>query len=718
MVDFTSLLTKLKSLDIDIKQKVQGLKQKLSEPIGDGIRSSYSIISIAGETLALSETGLDPTEKTFHNKDDFKRLYVPENIQNDQSALEEILLRMFPLTSAQSQEKQENIYPPEDEEEFTLVRESLHYRISLLRDEILKDTSNSVDIREKLSRFDRLNKLIDSLESKFKKNKTKTYFAITTMSDATPTQEPKIEMDDDTVDDLLRKFGLILLQSQHQLPGFRFPVSPGQIVRQVQSTLLPDEEEFIEEATKEGPVQQSISDVLDPNEKEKRILNTLKTAIKTKLEPLLESIQFDHASDLDLSIDDEDKPFEESLEGLLQTLFRLINELEDDMTSASELQDTMDSFIETLTNEKKDCQRQLALLQAELAKTQKSEGEGKSKETSDRKAFEAGAKKLRKEIDDKTAQIRILQDQLTKSKEQLVQQEGAAQAVGTLTPEIERLRNELTAKDKTIAELEAKESELEPLRQRINELEGKETLTAKEQQSLALAETQVERLSQEKTTLEGQLQEFSDQFEELQGLVDRIPSSLPKEGISPFEVLKQRIYTALPSAFRIPSILEIESDQKTYTCKFLEALLQIVQRYLDSADGQELEGRLTEQLDDLYTSSPIHGVVNTLLLSLNYANATSTSEVDFGTLAENQQLKDADLSTKADGVFFGAQEELRDVVQPLSVRLAGNGLPSYPVLFLAYLLALRDWVNCIDLSSRPGKCPIPERLLRPTLKCQ
>jgi hypothetical protein len=706
MVDLTSLVSKLKSL------RIEDVKKKIAEPIGDGIRSTYKIISIAGETVALSETGIDPSEKAFHNKADFERLYVPEELKEHQPELEEILIRMFPLTSLQSKQ---DVLPPDDEKEFNLVRESLYYRASLLRDEILKDNSNSVDIREKITRFDRLNKLIDSLESKFSKKRTQTYFAITTVSAAAPTQDPKIEMDDEVIDDLLRKFGLILLQSQHQLPGFKFPVPPNQIVRQVQSTLLPDEEEFLTEAEKEGEIQQSIQDILEPNEKEKRILKSLKTAIKTKLEPLLQSIQIDHAGGLDLSIDDDTKPLEESLEGLLQTLFTLINELEDNMNDAGQLQEQMDSIIERLTEEKKECERQLAELQGQLAKATKTAGEASTRQTSDRKAFEAGAIKLRREIDDKTAQIRILEEQVTTVREQLRQKEAAAEAVGALTPEVERLREDIKTKEKTIAALEAKEAELEPLRNRIAELEGKESLSKEEQKSLALAETQLQTVSEQKEKLEEQLRDLNENFEQLQSLVSQIPGPPATQGASPFEILKQRIFSALPAPYRIPSLLEIESDQKTYTCKFLEALLQLFQTYFDSQEGQELEASLNTQLDILHEGKTRSSLANTLLSVLQYAHSEEYPELDSTFLSGNQPLKE--LETKADVLFFKGQEDLRKDVQPLNVRLAGKDLPSYPLFFFLYLLALRDWVNCIDLSSRPGKCPIPERLQRPTLKC-
>jgi DNA repair exonuclease SbcCD ATPase subunit len=711
MVDFLSLTSKLKSLDIaGFKKKILG-----SEPIGDGIRSSYRIMSIAGETVALSETGLDPTEKVFHNKADFERLYVPEDLKDHQSELEELLIRMFPLTSVQS--KQE-ILPPDDESEFNLVRESLYYRLSLLRDEILNDTSNSVDIREKLSRFDRLNKLIDSLESKFQKKRTQSYVAIVTTSSLSETQDPKLEMDDETVDDLLRKFGLLLLQSQHQLPGFKFPVSPNPIVRQVQSVLLADEEGFLDEVEKQGPIQQSIQDILDPDEKEKRILQSLKTIIKTKLEPLLESIQLDHAGGLDLSIDDESVPFEESLEGLLQTLFGLINELEENMNQATQVQDQMEAFIETVSQDKKECERQLALLQGELAKATKGAGDATSRQTSDRKAFEAGALKLRKEIDDKTAQLRMLQEQLTTSQEQLRLKETAAEAVATLTPEVERLREDIKVKERTIQALEAKDTELEPLRLRIADLEAKETLSKEEEKTLALTETQLQSVSEEKEKLEEQLRDYSETLDQLQTLVNRIPGPPPQQGLSPFEVLKQRIVSALPSTYLVPSILEIESDQTTYTCKFLEALLQLIQSYLDTQEGQELEGRLTEQLDSLQEGKSRDFLANTLLSILHYAKGDQSTDINTASVSlfsGQPQLKD--LTTAADLVFFKGQSDLREKIQPFTVRLAGKDLPSYPVSFFLYLLALRDWVNCIDLSSRPGKCPIPERLQRPTLKC-
>ena len=711
MVDFASLASKLKSLSIE------GVKKKLAEPlaIGDGVRSSYRIISIAGETLALSETGLDPSEKMYHNKDDFKRLYVPEELEDNQDDLEEILIRMFPLTSAQSKTE---VLPPDDEDEFNLVRQSLYYRLALLRDEILNDSSNSVDIREKLSRFDRLNKLLESLESKFQKKRTQTYFAITTAASAPPsTQDPKIAMDDATVNDLLRKFGLILLQSQHQLPGFKFPVPPNQIVRQVQSVALSDEDGFLEEAKKQGPLQLSVQDVLNPDEKEKRLLKSLRNALLQKIEPLMESISHETIDNFNFDLFDEEKPFVKSVETFVESLFSVLVQFESDVNKARTLVDAMDERINALQEEKGDCEKQLAKLQANLTKATQTAGEAASRQTSDRRVFESGALKLRAEIDDKAAQIRILEAQLKAIQEQLRLKESAAEALAAVTPEVERLREDVRVKAETIAALEAKDGEVEPLRQRIAELESKESLSKEEQKSLSLAEAQLERVSGEKQALEDKLRDYDENLEQLQELVSRIPGPRPTEGASPFELLKQRILSALPPAYLIPSLLEIESDQSMYTCQFLEALLQLFQTYFDTEAGQELEGRLTEQLDLLQEGKSRKDLAQMLLVCLNYANGEDVPDIDSSAslFSGNQSIKE--LETKADGVFFKGQEEYREAVQALNVRLAGKDFSSYPVFFFLYLLALRDWVNCIDLSSRPGKCPIPERLKRPTLKC-
>lgn len=706
MVDFASLTSKLKSLSIE---GIEGMKKKLAEPIGDGIRSSYRIISIAGETVALSETGLDPTEKMYHNKEDFKRLYVPEELADNQKDLEEILIRMFPLTSAQSKT---DILPPEDEEEFNLVRQSLYYRLALLRDEILKDNSNSVDIREKLSRFDRLNKLLESLESKFQKKRTQTYFAITTATSAPSTQDPKITMDDATINDLLRKFGLILLQSQHQLPGFKFPVPPNQVVKQVQSVLLPDETAFIEEAKKQGPISLSVQDVLDPDEKEKRLLASLRDALEKKITPLMDLISDETKMSFNYDLFDEEKPFAQSVETFIESVFKVLETFESDVSKSTSIIENMETILNRLQGEKDECQKELAKLQANLKKAEGTAIDATSKQRSDQKVFEKGAVKLREEIEDKAAQIRIVQAQLEGVQEKLRLKEGAAEALAAITPEFERLQEDVKAKAKIIADLESKDGEIEPLRQRIAELENKDTLEKEEQKSLALAEAQLESLSQQKQGLEEQLNDYTENLEQLQEMISRIPGPPLSKGISPFDALKQRILISLPASYIIPSVLEIESDQKTYTCKLLEGLLQLFQTYFDTQDGQDLEGKLTQQLDN--EGKPRALLATILLNYLHYANGEELEDVD-KSFVGNQSLKD--LGTLADGIFFKGQEDLREKVQELNVRLAGKDVPSYPVFFFLYLLALRDWVNCIDLSSRPGKCPLPARLQRPTLKC-
>ena len=273
----------------------------------------------------------------------------------------------------------------------------------------------------------------------------------------------------------------------------------------------------------------------------------------------------------------------------------------------------------------------------------------------------------------------------------------------------------MKAKAAIIAKLENNEKELEPLRQRIAELEGKETLEKQEEQALALSEAQLQTVSQQKEVLEEQLRDYTENLDQLQAMISRIPGpSKDSASMSPFERIKQRILSALPASYSIPSVIEIESDQKTYTCKLLETLLQLFQTYLDTQAGQEIEQQLTQQLDTFYEGRSPVLVATTLLNYLHYANGEELADVDASFL-NTQSLKG--LEPNADSVFFKGQEELREAVQALNVRLAGKNVPSYSVFFFLYLLALRDWVNCIDLSSRPGRCPIPERLQRPTLKC-
>ena len=719
MVDLTSLTAKLKSLTLE------GVRKKMAEPIGDGRRSTNQIISIAGETIALSSTGIDPTEKTYHNKEDFERLYVPEGIKEHQQDLEEIFLRMFPLSGMQSKRE---VLPPDDEDEFDLVRQSLYYRLELLRDEILKDTSDTVDVREKLSRFDRLNKLVASLESNFHKKRTQTYVAVVSSSSVPETKDPKIEMNDETVDDLLRKFGLILLQSQHQLPGFKFAVPPNQIVKDVQSTQLDDEEAFLSEISKEGAMQESIEDILKPDTKEKRLLGSLRMAIGEKLVPLLESLNKETSESVDLSIVDEDKPFKDTLTSLLESLFSILKSFETDVTNAQELMETMDSVLDATKKAKEDCEAELRNLQSKLAKLTKTAGEATSKQSSDRIAFETGAKKLRAEIQNKEAQIHVIEERLADLQEQLRKKEAAVEVVGTITPELERLREDVKVKDQTIKELEAKDAELEPLRAKIADLEGQETLSKEGQATLALTEAQLEKVSAEKQRLEEQLAEYSENLQELQTLVERVPAPASVSGenssstASPFDLLRQRILAALPAAHLIPSVLEVESHQKTYTCRFLKTLLQLIEVYFDSVEGQELQNRLTEQLDLLHDgkvwdrNTIATRIYELLKYSEGHAFAPSYFENDsmFKPFVNHAGLKEIEMT--ADRVFFTKQETLRSEVQPLNVLLSGKDLPSYPVCFFLYLLALRDWVNCIDLSSRPTACPIPERLQR-TVKC-
>lgn len=729
MVDLSSLKAKLKQLSVEASSS-------LGKPVGDGKKSSYLIFSVAGETVALGETGLVPTEKAFHSKGDFERLYVPASLKSQQPALEELYIRMFPLTASQSKKE---VLPPEDEEEFNVLRESLQYRLELLRAEILDDTSDGVEIREKLSRFDRLSKLIESLETNFRKKRRQTYVAVVTSSSAPPSKEPKIPMSDEEIDDLLRRFGLILLQSQHQLPGFKFPFSPNQIVRQVQSTQLEDEEGFIDEAKKEGEIPKSIGDVLDPDEKEKRLLETLSSTLETLIGSLGEQVSAEAIGKLDIVL--EGKSFEQGISDLLKSLFDLVEEYEGTSDQASRIIETMESKITDLEQEKEDCQQKLLELTTGVTE-ETNETEGKNDDDNEELEHIREQKaELEEQLQTFLGQIRSLKQNVLEQQTKNLQHEEAVRKLGIVGSELESLRTESAKKDTIITGLREKEEELDTLRSQVATLEEKDRLSKEEKRTLTEKSAQLDRVSSEKQDLEQRLADYQENLDELQTLVSNIP--LPESaGVgsnSPFDQLKRRIMSLIPvrvvdegatfpknilslPILTVPSTLSVKASRNTYFCDFLNALSQLVSKYFDSEQGQTLQTQLTQALDQYNELSIPVRTAEVIQKTLLYAAGKTeepTDELnidDMNELSEIETLKT--IAAQAETVFLeGQPEEVATQIQSFTKVLDQKDLPSYSVLFLLYLLALRDWVNCIEINSKPLECPqIPPRLQR-TVKC-
>lgn len=718
MVDIGSLTKKLKGLTLD------KIKETLSKPVGDGRKSSYKLLSIAGETIALSDTGLSPDEKFLHNKDDFARLYVPASLKENQSALEEILLRMFPLTSSQSKKE---VLPPEDEKEFELVRESLHYRLETLRSEILDDSSDSVSIREKLGRFDRLTTLIDSLEKNFSKKRRQQYFALQTSSSAPSTTEPKLDLSKEDIEDILRQFGLVLLQSKYQLPGFTFQTSPNQIVREVQSIALDDEEDFLNQAAKEGEIDESIQDILDPKSKEARILASLQEKIETMVGDLGERLS-DETIDK-LSFDFDGKDVEKYLSSLIESLFTVVEQYEETSTKASELIENMQSQIEELQDKVDECNEKLKGVKSESS-TPSTSSDKESKEADIDDRVDA----LEEEKKGYLAQINKLKQDLLDKQTLTLQRDDATRKLGLVASEVESLKAELVEKQKTIQSLQIKEAAMAELQERIKTFEEQEELSKAEKRELEKKTAELERLSQEKQALEEKLAEFEENLGELQTLVSSIETPKGNGEVTAFQELRNKIMSILPvkvvddslqravnlPILTLPSILEIKADLKSFFCDFLVALTNLFSKYFDSEGGQALQTELTAILDTLFKSSVetlIAMNIQKILLNVQDKGDKGESESYAEQLAGVQELKN--LEASADALFFQYHEDARGDVEKMNKRLSEEDLPSYPVLFFLYLVALRDWVNCVEINSKPLECPqIPERLLRKEIQCR
>ena len=731
MVDLSSLQTKLKNLS------VKG-SSFLKKPIGDGKKSSYLIFSVAGETVALGETGLVPTEKALHNKADFERLYIPASLKSQQTTLEELYIRMFPLTASQSKR---DILPPDDPEEFDLLRESLEYRLELLRNEILNDTSDGVEIREKLSRFDRLSKLIESLESNYRKKRRQVYVAVVTSSSAPVSKEPKIPMSNEDIDELLRRFGLILLQSQHQLPGFKFPVSPNQIVREVQSTQLDDEEGFLEEVKKEGEIPTSIEDVLLPDQKEKRLLDTLEDKLNELIGSLGDGILPEDIGKLEIDL--SGKSFEEGITDLLKSLFDLVKDYEETKNQSDAITQNMEDEITRLEEERDDCQQKLLKLTTGVEDEANTNEDAEEDDSQELERIRQQKVKLEEQLETFLAQIRTLKQSLLDQQTHQLQKEEAVRKLGIVGSELEALRADTAKKETIIAGLREKETQLDTLRNQVARLEEQDRLSKAEAKTLQEKSSELDRIRTEKQTLEEQLADYQDNINEIQSLVSTIPLPEPLSNSNrntPFDQLKRKIMSLIPvrvvhdeepfpknilslPVLTLPSLLSAKASRNTRFCEFLNALSQLVSNYFDSQQGQALEKQMIVALNsygEMSIPSRIAQIIQKALLYAAGEIEEPTNELnvdDLQDLSEVDSLKG--LTPQAEALLLeGQPETVVAQIQSFTKVLDQKNLPSYSVLFLLYLLALRDWVNCIQINSKPLECPqIPPRLQR-TVKCR
>jgi hypothetical protein len=435
----------------------------------------------------------------------------------------------------------------------------------------------------------------------------------------------------------------------------------------------------------------------------------------------------------------EGKSFEQGISDLLKSLFDLVEDYEGTNDQASRIIESMESKITALEQEKEDCQQKLLELTTGVSE-EKNETEGKNDDGELERIREQKAE-LEEQLQTFLGQIRSLKQSVLEQQTKNLQHEEAIRKLGIVGSELESLRTESAKKDKIISGLREKEEQLDTLRSQVASLEEKDRLSKEEQRTLTEKSAQLDRVSSEKQDLEQRLADYQENLDELQTLVSSIP--LPESaGVgsnSPFDQLKRRIMSLIPvrvvdegvsfpknilslPILTVPSTLSVKASRNAYFCDFLNALSQLVSKYFDSEQGQALQTQLTQALDQYNELSIPVRTAEVIQKTLLYAAGKMeepTDELnvdDMNELSEIETLKT--IAAEAESIFLeGQPEEVAAQIQSFNKVLNQKDLPSYSVLFLLYLLALRDWVNCIEINSKPLECPqIPPRLQR-TVKC-
>jgi myosin heavy subunit len=508
----------------------------------------------------------------------------------------------------------------------------------------------------------------------------------------------------------------------------------------VQSTQLDDEEGFLNEVKKEGEIPQSIGDVLQPDEKERRLLDTLSEKLEELIGSLGEQLSAEVIDQLDIVF--TGKSFEQGVTDLLKSLFGLIEQYESSKTQADQIIQSMESTITELEEERDECNQKLLKLTTGVEERPE-DTEGKEENESEEvQRIRDQKAELEQQLETFLAQIRSLKQNLLDQQTQQAQKDEAVRKLGIVGSELESLRAEAAKKEKIIQDLREKETQLDALRTQVTTLEEQDRLSKQDKQALQQKTADLDRLSAEKQTLEQRLADYEDNLNELQRLVASIP--LPEKFLNanqdtPFDHLKRKIMSLVPvrvvqneeefpknilslPVLTLPSLLSAKASRNTQFCDFLNALSQLVSKYFDSEQGQALENQINEVLNTYGKTSIPERIANIIQIALLYGSGKieETSEefrgVNFDSLSQIEDLKT--IAPQAETVFLeGQPQEVATEIQAYTKVLDQKNLPSYSVLFLLYLLALRDWVNCIQLNSKPLECPqIPPRLQR-TVKC-
>ena len=459
----------------------------------------YNLVTILGENVALTPTGLAPSETTIV---EFDKYYIPPDISgNDALLLKNTMRQVFEnklkkvVNTDSGEELDDKVvqaFPPCGEEEKALVLKSLIHRKAVLEQQLFNiGIKTPEELRAKINEMAQTKKeeALQGQDSMLARQHLVHYLRLKRFINTYNEQQYCIylediaygelqqELTDERVIELLKQFVFFVLQSHHPLDDYKKtdPTAPGFVSRLERHPLKETFDAFLETYTDNDlPIPQAIASVLEatelsPEAMEDEILRRVKKCRddilkkiqtnllptdpfwkrvkdKTDLDSVLDALlQYPNDLLVEIKTLEAEKAALESKGNTANQASQLLEQQKNALTKlVSDLQAQLtkekgkDAQITTLTQEKENAVAQLAARQAEL-------------ET------------LRRQCDER---VRLLEQQIQANQDQIAK----------LTTDIEGLRREndrlKAIADKATADVKGLQQQLQQQKDLVQEKEA------------------------------------------------------------------------------------------------------------------------------------------------------------------------------------------------------------------------------------------------------
>jgi hypothetical protein len=277
----------------------------------------YNLISILGENVALTPTGLAPSETTIV---EFDRYYIPPDISGNEALLlkntmrevfQNKLKKVIDTDSGEElDDKVIQAFPPCGEEEKALVLKSLVHRKAVLEQQLFNiGIKTPEELRAKINEMAKTKKdeALQGQDSMFARQLLVHYLRLKRFINAYNEQqyciylediaygEMQQDLTDERVIELLKQFVFFVLQSHHPLDDYKKsdPTAPGFVSRLERHPLKDKFTSFMKTyKDNELPIPQAIASVLEATELSPEAMeDEIQRRVKKCREDILKKIQ-------------------------------------------------------------------------------------------------------------------------------------------------------------------------------------------------------------------------------------------------------------------------------------------------------------------------------------------------------------------------------------------------------------------------------------------